>query len=209
MIVVNFKAYEESTGFNARELSKLCAKASRISGERVISVPQTQDLRVCKGEVFGQHVDPFDPGSHTGKTLAKGLKDTGATGTLINHSENRVNRENIRKSINKCRELDIETIVCGQSAEECGELSKLGPDFIAFEPPKLIGGNVSVSQAEPEMIEKAVELSKRPLLVGAGIKHKLDVEKSIDLGSVGVLVASGVVKSKRPYEELMELCEGL
>lgn len=209
MIIVNFKAYEDATNWKARRLSKQCEKASEDSGKKVVSVPQTQDIRICDGDVFAQHVDGVDAGSHTGSVLAEGVKDSGASGTLLNHSEDRMEKEEIEKSIERCRELGLTTVVCAQSPEECEELSKLDPDFIAFEPPELIGGDTSVSQAQPDLIEEAVERSQANLLTGAGIKDREDVEKSVELGCEGVLVASGVVKAENQYEKIMELCEGL
>jgi len=45
---------------------------------------------------------------------------------------------------------------------------------------------------------KAVQSSKRKtkLLCGAGIVSGADVEKAIELGSKGILVASGIIKAK-------------
>jgi len=209
MIIVNFKAYEKATGKKAEKLSQLCIEASEETGEKVVSVPQHQDLRITEGEIFGQHLDPVEQGSHTGHITAEGLKSTGASGTLINHSEMRIKHEKIQKSIKRAKEEGLTTVVCAQSPEECEEVSKFRPDYVAFEPPELIGGDVSVSSAEPELIEEAVERSEVDVLTGAGIKSKEDVEKSIELGCKGVLVASGVVKSENPYEEIVELCEGL
>ena len=209
MIIVNFKAYEEATGRKAEKLSRLCVEASEETGKQVISVPQHQDLRITEGEVFGQHLDPVEQGSHTGHITAEGLESAGASGTLINHSEMRIEHEKIQKSIERAKEKGLTTVVCAQSPEECEEVSEFGPDYVAFEPPELIGGDISVSSAEPELIEEAVERSEVDVLTGAGIKSKKDVEKSIELGCEGVLVASGVVKAENPYEEIVELCEGL
>ena len=45
------------------------------------------------------------------------------------------------------------------------------PTYIAYEPPELIGGNVSVSSAKPEIIAQAAKAcnGKTKLLVGAGL----------------------------------------
>lgn len=209
MIIVNFKAYREAIGYQARKLSKICDNVSEESGEEVICAPQDQDLRVCEGKLFAQHIDNVDPGSHTGSKLAEGLKDAGASGTLLNHSENRIDREQISNAIDICDNLDLTSIVCAQSPEECKDLSQLNPDFVAYEPPELIGGDKSVSEAHPSLIQEAVKQSEVPVLVGAGIKTQSDVEKSTDLGCEGVLVASGVVKAENQYQEVMELCKGL
>ncbi|WP_414836814.1 triose-phosphate isomerase [Candidatus Nanohalococcus occultus] len=212
MIVVNFKTYSESTGEKADSLAEKCSKARKESGENVIIAPQSPDLLRAKDkeiEVFGQHLDPVNPGSHTGHSLAKALKAAGASGTLINHSERRLKPEKIRKTIEKANEAGLTSIVCAQSPEECEKFSEFDPDYVAFEPPELIGGDVSVSEAKPELIEEAVERSKVDLLTGAGVKTSQDVEKSMEIGCKGVLVASGVVKSEDSYSAVMELCEGL
>lgn len=212
MIVVNFKAYSESQGEKAVDIAEKCLRAAEDTGEKVVVSPAIPDiLRLEDSDipVFSQHVDPVEPGSHTGSITAQDVKQAGATGTLLNHSENRMPKEEIRESIKYCREQGLTTIVCAQTPEECAELDELDPDYIAFEPPELIGGDVSVSSAKPEMIEKAVESSETPTLTGAGIKNRKDVEKSIELGCEGVLVASGVVKADNVYEEVKDLCQGL
>jgi triosephosphate isomerase len=210
MIVVNFKAYSNAVGEKSKEIIEACRKASEDTGERVIVCPQPEDLmRAEDVESFAQHVDGVNPGSHTGSVLAKGVREAGATGTLINHSENRLRDRAIEASVNAAKSLGLETIVCAQSPDECEKYSEFDPDYIAFEPPELIGGSNPVSEAKPGLIEEAVERSEVDVLTGAGIKSKKDVEKSIELGCRGVLVASGVVKANDIYGEVKELCEGL
>lgn len=213
MIVVNFKTYADATGEKARKLGEICSKVRTEKEEEIVVSPATEDLlRLDHVDipVFSQHVDPSDPGSHTGHTLVENVKDSGATGTLINHSERRISEEKIQKAVEKAKEKGLTTIVCAQSPEECEKLGQYKPDYIAYEPPELIGGDTSVSEAKPELIQRAVTSSgKVPTLTGAGIKDAEDVSKSIQLGCEGVLIASGVVKSHDPYEELLELCEGL
>ncbi|MFB6115204.1 MAG: triose-phosphate isomerase [Candidatus Nanohalobium sp.] len=212
MIVVNLKAYDKAVGESSEEIIEACRKASDDTGKRVIVAPQPEDLlRVDGVEAFAQHVDGVEPGSHTGSILAKGVKDAGASGTLINHSENRLQKKSIEASINAAKSYGLETIVCAQSPEECEKYSELKPDYIAFEPPELIGGDNPVSEAKPGLIKEAVERTREGVgtLTGAGIKSRKDVEKSIELGCEGVLVASGVVKAKDIYGEVKDLCEGL
>ncbi|MFB6077278.1 MAG: triose-phosphate isomerase, partial [Candidatus Nanohaloarchaea archaeon] len=82
------------------------------------------------------------------------------------------------------------------------------PDFVAFEPPELIGGDVSVASAKPELIEAAVENAATTVLTGAGVKDSDDVETALDLGTDGVLVASGVVKADDPAAAMTDLVSG-
>lgn len=212
MLIVNFKAYSEANGEKAREIAKACEKASLETGEKVVVSPQHSDIHRVEDldlKVYGQHLDPVEPGSQTGHTTAEALKASGCSGTLINHSERRIKPEKIKKSVERARKNNITTVVCAQDPEECERFSNYNPDYIAYEPPELIGGETSVSEAKPELIEEAVERSKVEVLTGAGIKNTEDVEKSIELGCKGVLVASGVVKSENPQKAAKELCKGL
>ncbi|MFB6291880.1 MAG: triose-phosphate isomerase [Candidatus Nanohaloarchaea archaeon] len=212
MIVVNFKTYSRASGKKAREMAEECMAAGEETGERVVVAPQPQDLLRVEEldiDVFAQHIDPLEPGSHTGHLLPESLKEAGATGTLINHSEKRLDPGTIEETVEKAKELGMTTIVCAQDPEECEEYSSFGPDYVAYEPPELIGGDVSVSESKPELIEEAVEKSRVPVLTGAGIHTREDVEKSVELGCEGVLVASGVIKNDDPEAETRRLCRGL
>ena len=83
-------------------------------------------------------------------------------------------------------------------------------DLIAVEPPELIGGDISVSKAEPEVIERSVQmLGQNRVLVGAGVKNSDDIRIALSLGASGVLLASGVTKAPDPYAVLMDLVSGL
>ncbi len=213
MLVINFKAYSQATGKEALEVAEKCASAAEEFKSELILAPQSHDLlRLDDTEatIYSQHLSSFSPGSHTGHPVAEGLEDAGAEGTLLNHSERRIpDRDMLKTSIDRARKNEMEVILCAQSPEEVGELSKLKPDYIAFEPPELIGGDTAVSEAEPELIEKAYRQSEVPLLAGAGINDSDDVEKAVELGCEGVLVASGVIKSENIEESVKELMSGL
>jgi triosephosphate isomerase len=47
------------------------------------------------------------------------------------------------------------------------------------------------------------------VLCGAGITNGNDVKKAIELGTYGVLVASGVVKAENPKKVLIDFAEAL
>ena len=214
MIIVNFKGYSEAMGEKAEELAKKCRKASENTGKEVAVCPQPQDIqRVAETgvETLAQHVSRKDTGSHTGHVMAEGVKRAGATGTMIDHSERRLEPEIIEKTVEKSKEKNLKTILCAKTPEEVERFSKFQPDYISIEPPELIGGNTAVSTARPEMIEQAVEKTVEGVetLAGAGIKSREDVEKASEQGCSGILVASGVVKSENPQETLEELCRGL
>ncbi len=213
MLVINLKAYENGVGSNLERFTNEILGLNKETKEKLVICPQTVDILRLKDkeiDLYAQHIDANSYGSHTGSNLANALKDAGIKGTLINHSEKRLSDRKIKERITKAKELDLTTIVCAQNPEECEKYSNFEPDYLAYEPPELIGGDISVSSANPDHIEKAVKKSGEiPTLTGAGIKTKEDVRKSIELGCDGVLVASGIVKSENPVKKIKNLCEPL
>ena len=91
-------------------------------------------------------------------------------------------------------------------------ICSLNPNYVAYEPPELIGSlTTSVAQAQPEIITQAHEIANAagtPLIVGAGVHSREDVKKSLELGAVGVAVASDIVTAKDPRKEILDLVEG-
>lgn len=213
VIVVNFKTYEEASNDNALKLAKEC---ENVSTEIVACVNSLDFKEVAKNvsiPVFTQHIDLAKYGSCTGKIVPEIAKSAGAVGTLLNHSEDRYDKETLRQVIAKCKKQGIYTIVCSQDCEESVEIAKMSPDAIAVEPPELIGGDISVTTANPAIVSDTVKAVKEvadiPVLCGAGVKTKEDVRKSIELGAMGVLLASGVTKATDPESVLKDLNEGL
>ncbi|MFA5830176.1 MAG: triose-phosphate isomerase [Candidatus Gracilibacteria bacterium] len=214
IIVVNFKTYEHASGKKALELAKIHQKVAEKTGVNFAIAVQPVDLRMITEAVnipvFAQHFDPVELGAFTGHLSPHVLKDAGAFGSLLNHAERKLNLDVIEKSIEKARTLGFFTIVCADTAYAAKALSELDPDLIAVEPPELIGGDVSVCSAEPQVIIDAVNMiGKGKVLVGAGIKTKDDVLQSLRLGASGVLLASGVTKSMDPEKTLMDLAQGV
>ncbi len=104
------------------------------------------------------------------------------------------------------------SIVCVKDVAEVKKYVKLNPDYIAIEPPELIGSGKAVSKEKPELIAKAadaVKNSNTKLLCGAGIVSGEDVSKAIELGSKGILVASGIIKAKNWNKIISEFAEAL
>lgn len=214
MIITNFKTYESATGEAAMYLAKIHEEVAKETGADIRVAVQPVDLawlcHTLEIPVLAQHIDPVVFGGHTGHILPENVKMAGAEGTLLNHSERRLSREVLRASILRAKEVGLITIVCAQDPEEGASFLEFDPDFIAVEPPELIGGDISVSTAQPEIIENAARLiGSEKLLVGAGVKNGEDVRLAIKLGARGVLLASGVTKATDPKAVLMDLASGL
>ncbi len=211
MIIVNFKTYLESTGKRAVQLAQQAEKAAKETGANIIVVPQFVDLakivEAVEIPVFAQHIDPIKPGNSTGHILAESIKEAGAVGTLINHSERQLKLSEIDSIISLAREKGLISCVCANNPSVSAAIAAMQPDITSVEPPELIGSGISVSKAKPEIITDTVKLvqkvdSKMTILCGAGISTAEDVSIALKLGTRGVLVASGIVKAKDPYSVL-------
>ncbi len=220
MLFINFKIYQQTFGQGAINLAKICHKVADKTGVKIIPVVSALDLRAVKeicDEVWLQHVDIHFQGKYTGYISPLAALEAGAGGALLNHSEHKIPPGQIHQIISNFEHLNIEDsnfkfTVCFKTkgqVENWLKSVKPKPDFVAYEPPELIGGDVSVSQAQPEVIKRIVEmLPDYKVIVGAGVNSKDDVQTALKLGAKGVLVSSDVVKADNPEKELLDLAKG-
>lgn len=218
VIVVNFKTYPEASGLGALALAKLCAQVSSETGASFVVAPPMLDLAIVasavKIPVFAQHIDSVQSGSTTGHVTIENAKASGALGALVNHSERRIKISEIHDIIDRSRRAGLATIVCTNNLAVSKACAAMEPDFVAIEPPELIGGDISVTTANPKIVADTVLAIKGiskgvGVLCGAGVKNGRDVAKALELGTDGVLLASGVVKAKDPKSVLLDLVSGL
>lgn len=214
IIVTNFKAYEESTGAKAVELAKIHELVANELGVNIAVAGSALDLAMMAAAVsipvLAQHIDGVGYGAYTGQIPAGIARGMGIDGSLLNHSERRISDTEIQRALEDMREMGMLSVVCAENVQEGHKYAEMGADFVAVEPPELIGGEISVSTAQPELIEEAVAtIGPGKVLVGAGIKNGEDVRVALSLGASGVLVASGVVKAADPAAALRDLCSGI
>ena len=211
IIIVNFKTYLESTGQKAIELAESAERATKETGACIVVAPQFADIAkvadAVKIPVFAQHIDPIKPGSSTGHVLAESIKEAGAVGTLINHSERQLKLAEIEAIIALTREKGLTSCVCANNPNASVAAAAMRPDIVSIEPPELIGTGIAVSKAQPQVVTNTVNLVHKinaniAILCGAGISQGEDVSVALKLGTQGVLVASGIVKAKDPYSIL-------
>jgi len=217
-IVLNVKTYTEATGNKALDIAMLMDEISKETGASMAIAVQATDISLCANKVsipvWAEHIDPIKPGSHTGWTLAEAVKNAGAVGTLINHSEHRLKLADVDICITRAKELDLDHIICSNNVATSKAIAAFSPNFIAVEPPELIGGDISVTTADPDIVSGSVEAVKNvdkkvKVLCGAGVKNGKDVSKAIELGADGVLLASGIVKAKDKELVIRDLAAGL
>lgn len=218
LMIVNFKTYEQGTGQRALELAKILDSVSEEIRTNIAIAVQAVDIEKISGAVkipvLAQHIDAEEYGAHTGAVLPEAVKAAGASGSLLSHSEKKLPAEILEKAIVRAKSVGLATIVCAATPDEAEKVAALKPDFIALEPPELIGGEISVSTAKPAMIKEFVEKVSAidpeiKVLVGAGVHTAEDVKKSLELGAQGVLVASGIVKAENPEEVAKQLVGAL
>lgn len=181
----------------------------------VISVVQAVDLRICveasDHDVWVQHVDGVEHGQYTGWGLPEAIAEARGKGVFLNHSEHKIlPKKELEQAVERCRQVGLKTVVFADTVDEAVEVAGYNPDFIAYEPPELVGSTTtSVATAKADVISKvAQKVSPLPVIVGAGIHTKQDVETSLAQGAVGIAVATDVVLAKDPKKEVLDLAEG-
>jgi triosephosphate isomerase len=203
LLVINLKTYKQ--GRKVLELARIIEKVNK----NIIIAAQPTDIfqlaEKTKLKVYSQHVDYFLPGRNTGFILPESIKKDGASGSFLNHSEHRLPLPVIKKTIERCRKLKLKTMVFSRSINEAKKIEKFKPDYIIIEPPELIAGKISVSEAKPELIKKISRTLKIKFLVGAGIHSKKDILIALKLGASGIALSSAITTARNPGKKLKEL----
>jgi len=211
-LIINFKNYASTIGSAGLALAKLIEKKSKQYKVPVMLAVNPLSLAHIADEVdlpvISQTVDFVSVGAQTGSILPESIDFAGGVGALVNHSENQVNKSDIHLYINACKRAFIDSLVCVDSLEDALSVQACNPSAICYEPHELIGGDVSVAQGKEELVRQIGQEISLPLFIGAGIKSREDVFKSLSLGAEGVLVASAVCCSTNPSAVLDELLQG-
>lgn len=217
MFIINCKNYEEIAGDKIIEFVKIAEKISKRYKIKIAVAPPQHLIGLVANSsipILAQHVDNSEVGSTTGFMIPELLKKSKVSGSLINHSEHRISSDEISKLVLKLRELKMISVVCVKDVVEAKKYAKLNPDYIAIEPPELIGSGKAVSKEKPELITKSADAvnsakNKTKLLCGAGIVSGQDVTKALELGSKGILVASGIIKAKNWTKVIEEFSKAM
>ena len=217
MFVINCKNYEEISGDKIIKFVKIAEKISKKYKVKIaIAQPQHLITLVTNSSIpiLAQHIDDSKVGSTTGFVIPELLKKSKVSGSLINHSEHRISSKEITKLVSKLKKLKMISVLCVKNVSEARKYARLNPNYIAIEPPELIGSGKAVSKEKPGLIIKAADAVKSAknntkLLCGAGIVSGEDVAKAIELGSKGILVASGIIKAKDWNKVITEFAKSM
>lgn len=205
LLIINLKNYLEASGSQTLDLAGTAEAVSRDTGVEIALAPPSPFLseiaKLVELPILAQHLDIARPGSTTGSFVPEIVRNAGVRGSLVNHSEHRIPRNEIREIIQRLGKLDMNSVLCAQDQNEVSELSKLLPTMVAIEPPDLIGSGVAVSKAKPELVSECITAARESdpeatVICGAGIITGEDVKAALRLGAQGVLVASGIIKNK-------------
>ena len=213
LILINFKTYPEAIGKKALLLAQEIAKV-RKKNYLIAVAPSLLTVKEISEKtnliVFAQHCDPVILGAHTGSISPAELKAIGVQGTILNHSERKIPFAILKETVRLCNKYKLKTIICASTIHEAKKIARLHPEYLAYEPKELIGGTISVTEAKPDTIVKAVEAVKKispksRVLCGAGVHTKEDIKHALLLGTEGVLIGHAVPKAKDPRKFLEEL----
>lgn len=195
-------------GAAAVRLARAADEVSRELGVGVIFDPQAVDIAAVAREtrdllVFAQHLDPLPPGRGVGGMLAEAVREAGAVGAMLNHSERRMTLADINGAIRRAREVGLAVMVYADSPEEAAAIATLGPDIVLAEPPELIATGRSAATQMRRFVERTVELVGRVdpgiiVMSGAGVQTPDDVEEMMRLGVGGTGSSSGILRAKDP-----------
>jgi len=203
IIVINLKTYQQG-----EKSIKIAKEIEKVDKDIILGVQASDIYEIAKKtklKIYAQHVDYFEPGKNTGYILPEAVKKDGAVGTFLNHSEHKLSYSILKKTINRCKKIGLKILIFASSLKEAESIQKLKPDYIAIEPPELVGGKKSVSSEKPELIKKIKSRIKMKFLVGAGIHTREDVLIASKLGAAGIAVSSAITKAKNPGNKLREL----
>lgn len=217
MFIINCKNYEEIAGEKIIKLAKIAEKISKKYKIKIAIAPPHHLIPLITKFgiiVLAQHLDDKKIGSTTGFMIPEIIKKSKIDGSIINHSEHRITESEIKNLVKRLKKLKLKTIVCVKNVSEAKKYAKINPTFIAIEPPELIGTGRAISTEKPQLITNsinAVQSAKNStkLLCGAGIVSAEDVSRAVELGSKGILVASGVIKAKNWESILNDFSRGL
>lgn len=193
MLIINFKRYLDLAA--AVQMCKVCKWIGEETRVSVVACVEAEHLPACLAVGVECWTQRFETGAR------------GYAGSLLNHSDYRLSWSQIQHQFLELMTHGKKVCICAATVQEAVEVSSFRSDFVAFEPPSLIGSREkSVASERPEEIAEVVnKLAPQQVFIGAGVHNGEDIEVGIKLGAKGFLIATDVVKAIDPAKELREL----
>ena len=148
-----------------RSLSaKAMAEVDATTDATMVAVVSAFDLSAVKQlRSSSRSLDPTSGsnrlGFNTGWLHPETAMGYGATGLIINHAEHKVEMGHVESLLAQLPD-DFPVCACATDIDEARALAALSPTFIAVEPPELIGGDISVTTADPGIVSGTAEVVK-------------------------------------------------
>lgn len=201
---------------------RLAVEADRAAEECGVSIvfdPQYVDIPAVAAAtrnifVFSQHMDAVEIGRGSGMVLPEALKEAGAVGTMLNHSERRLTLAEISGAISRADEVGLATMVCTDSPREAAAVAQLAPNIVLAEPPALIGGDRSVASEMREFVQQTIDMVGRInpeiiIMCAAAVKTPQDVADMVSLGVGATGSTSGILKAEDPIAQMWAMVRSM
>ena len=158
--------------------------------------------------VLAPYMDTLRPGRGMADILPEALKAAGAQGVVINHCEKPMSLPQMKKTIDRARELDFLVFACADTLEEAKAIAQLHQDILNPEPSAIIGGGNGVSPMD--YVKDSIRVIKEiypDILVeqAAGITNGDQVYDFIMAGSEAAGAASGIMNADDPLSMIDEM----
>ncbi len=206
-------------GAAAVRLAREADRASQEFGVGVIFDPQHVDIpAVARATehlfVFAQHMDPVEVGRGAGAVLPEALREAGAVGVMLNHSERRMTLADLHRAIERADEVGLATMVCCDSPDEAVAIAQLAPNIVLAEPPSLIGGDRSVAAEMRGFVAETIARvgAVNPAIVvmcSAGIRTPADVAAMVELGVGATGSTSGILGAADPIATMRAMIQAM
>ncbi len=161
--------------------------------------------------VFAPHMDPIRPGRGLANVLPESIRQAGACGVMLNHTERPLDLTTLEATLDRANELGLLSIVCADSIKEAKAVAQMGPDLMVAEPADLIG---SGNAADTSYVSASIEAirSVNPdigILVGGGVHTGEDVYRIIYAGADATGSSSAIATARDPEALIDEMLQAV
>lgn len=212
--IVNPKSY-----LYGAEVVKLAKIADRLAQQYHIDclfTGQLIDLPALKQAtqhliITAQTMDPLEPGRGMGQVLPEGLQSQGVSAVVLNHAEKPLTIAALDWTIKRARTLNLMSIVCADTPEQCRAVAQLHPTMMICEPTSVIGtGTISNDDYIQQTNQAVREVDPQILIMqAAGVSTGADVTHVLQLGADGTGGTSGIIQAPDWQAKLTEMMSAL
>lgn len=212
--IVNPKSY-----LYGAEVVKLAQIADRLAQQYHIDclfTGQLIDLPALKQAtqhliITAQTMDPLEPGRGMGQVLPEGLQNQGVSAVVLNHAEKPLTIAALDWTIKRARTLNLMSIVCADTPEQCRAVAQLHPTMMICEPTSVIGtGTISNDDYIQQTNQAVREVDPQILIMqAAGVSTGADVTHVLQLGADGTGGTSGIIQAPDWQAKLTEMMSAL